>query len=125
VAAEGERIRQECPELLALPHVEDITGRYGLAEFIDFLGTCHGILACSTGPLHIGAALGKYALGLFPPLKPMHPGRWAPLGTHAANLVMERACKLCKRGGDCICLADILPSGVTQLIEAWEERLWE
>ncbi len=125
VTAEKEAMRAECPELFELPHVEDISGTQSLPEFIDFIGTCHGILACSTGPLHIASALGKYALGLFPPLRPMHPGRWAPLGTHAAHLVIERACKLCKREGACICLQDIQPAAAIQIIEAWEGNVWK
>lgn len=58
----------------------DATGRFSLSEFIAFLGHVEGIVACSTGPLHIVAALGKRAVGLYVNKRPMHPGRWSPLG---------------------------------------------
>ena len=58
----------------------DVTGKFSLAELIQFMGQCQGIVACSTGPLHIGAALGITTIGLFSPRRPIYPGRWAPIG---------------------------------------------
>lgn len=64
-------------------HVTDITGRLTLDELIGFIRTADGLIAASTGPLHIAAALGKPVLGLFSDRRPIHPGRWAPLGEEA------------------------------------------
>lgn len=62
-----------------------------LKQFISFIAAADGLIAASTGPLHIAAALGKVALGIYPPIKPMHPpGRWAPLGKNASYLVLEK-----------------------------------
>jgi heptosyltransferase III len=88
--------------------VTDITGKMSLTEFIAFIKQCDGLVASGTGPLHIAAALGKDALGLFPPIRPVHPGRWAPLGPNANYFVLDKQCDTCK--GDknaCICIKDV------------------
>lgn len=62
--------------------VTDITGLMDLTQFISFINHCDGLVANSTGPLHIAAVLGKHAFGIYPSQRPMHPGRWAPIGKH-------------------------------------------
>ncbi len=69
------------------PHAHDVTGRLTLAELIAVLAAADGAIACSTGPLHVAAALGTPTLGLYPRTPPMHPGRWSPLGERAETLV--------------------------------------
>lgn len=61
-------------------HVHDLTGMLTLAELISLISSCDSLVAASTGPLHLSAALGKKAIGLFTPKRPMHPGRWGPAG---------------------------------------------
>src|SRR5580704_4232713 len=39
--------------------VTDLTGKMNLSQFISFIDHCDGLVANSTGPLHIGAALNK------------------------------------------------------------------
>jgi ADP-heptose:LPS heptosyltransferase len=64
-------------------HVVDMTGKMTLPQFIAFIFRADGLLASGTGPLHLAAAAGINTLGLFPSLRPIHPGRWAPLGKRA------------------------------------------
>jgi ADP-heptose:LPS heptosyltransferase len=111
-AAEGDAIRQSCPELLQHANVHDFTGKLSLAQLITLIGKSSGLVACSTGPLHIAAALGKPAIGIYPPMRPIHPGRWAPVGTHAEVLVLNKNCQACKRSGSCACIAAIRPDSV-------------
>lgn len=87
-----EKERSELqPILNALgTRVKDISGKMDLAQFMAFIAHCDGLVACSTGPLHIAAAMGKDAIGLYPPERPTHPGRWAPLGTRVQVLVAKR-----------------------------------
>lgn len=80
---EGEKIGAECEAIFKLPSIKNACGKFSLKEFIHFIGCADGLLACSTGPLHIAAASGVHALGLYPITRPMHGGRWAPLGTKA------------------------------------------
>ncbi|GAC1658425.1 MAG: glycosyltransferase family 9 protein [Gemmatimonadaceae bacterium] len=71
----------------ALPvHVVDIAGRLTLDQLIAFLARADGLIAASTGPLHLAAAVGINALGLFSSVRPVDPGRWAPLGPLATYL---------------------------------------
>ena len=70
--------------------VTDITGLMSLGQFISFINHCDGLVANSTGPLHITAVLGKKAFGIYPSVRPMHPGRWAPLGKHVYIFEMDK-----------------------------------
>lgn len=73
--------------LKTLPQqVVDLTGQMTLDEFIAFIAKADGLLASGTGPLHLASALGVHALGLFPSRRPIHPGRWAPIGPKAEYL---------------------------------------
>ncbi|MDQ2862550.1 MAG: glycosyltransferase family 9 protein, partial [Bacteroidota bacterium] len=63
--------------------VTDITGKMNLSQFISFIDQCDGLVASGTGPIHIASALGKDAFGIFPPIRPVHPGRWKPIGKRA------------------------------------------
>jgi len=72
------------------PDVCDITGIMNLDEFISFIAHADGLLAASTGPLHIAAALGKNAFGLFAPIRPIFPQRWAPIGKNIHVFVSKR-----------------------------------
>jgi heptosyltransferase III len=85
--AEGELIRKQFA--FDLPHMVDVTGKMTLGEFIAFISGCDALVAASTGPLHLAAALGIKAIGLYSPQRPIHPGRWAPVGSHAEIFVAE------------------------------------
>ena len=93
--------------------VTDITGKMPLAQFISFISKADGLVAASTGPLHIAAALGKVAVGLYAPMRPIHPGRWAPLGQRAGYLVLDTPCEKCRHDNRCQCIESIKPADVT------------
>jgi heptosyltransferase III len=100
--------------------VTDLTGKLTLSELISFIAACDGLIAASTGPLHIAAALGKHALGLYAPMKPIYPKRWAPLGKNADYLVFEKeGCTDCKRSADCTCIRSIKPEDVLEKLVNW------
>lgn len=81
---EGAAIRGKIP---THRNIFDVTGQMDLRAFIAFLQKMDGIVACSTGPLHIAASLGVKAIGLYPTQRPMHPGRWRPIGENVTVLV--------------------------------------
>jgi len=91
------------------PNAVDLTGKMSLDEMIGFIAKADGLLAASTGPLHIAAALGKHAIGLFPPMRPIHPRRWSPLGKRATYFVKDKACSDCKTKRNCACMESITP----------------
>lgn len=105
---EGAMVRDA---LLSTPreNTVDLTGKLSLADYIAFIDHCDGLVAASTGPLHIAAALGKHALGLYPPIRPMHPGRWACIGKNAKVFVTDRQCDECRKTQDCRCMRMIEP----------------
>ena len=97
--------------------IDDVTAQFTLEEFISLISYSDGLVAASTGPLHIAAALGKKAVGLYAPMRPIHPGRWEPLGKNARTLVVNKKCNKCKNTGDCQCIRDIKPGQVVAGIE--------
>jgi ADP-heptose:LPS heptosyltransferase len=73
-----------------LPHVHNLTGKMSLDELIAFIGAADVLVAASTGPLHIAAACGIQAIGLYADRRPIHPGRWAPLGPKAVAITYDK-----------------------------------
>ncbi|UOR05332.1 glycosyltransferase family 9 protein [Hymenobacter aerilatus] len=100
----------------------DLTGQLSLPQFIAFIAAADGLVAGSTGPLHLAAALGRHALGLYPPIRPMHPGRWAPLGARAEYLVLDRPnCADCRhQPAACTCIKALLPLQVMGRVVEWQ-----
>jgi len=92
--------------------VVDITGKLLLSEFITFLSGANAIVAASTGPLHIAAALGTLAIGIYPPIRPMHPGRWSPIGKNTKVFVTDEECRQCRKTKDCKCIRSIKPEDI-------------
>lgn len=105
--AEGDLIRKEKPELLDHPNVTDLTGKLNLEELTSFISQADGLLACSTGVLHLAASLGIYALGLYSPMRPIHPGRWMPVGSKAKYLALKKECNDCRKSVKCACIEAI------------------
>lgn len=107
---EGKLLKKDI--LDKYPKVVDMTGKLSLKELISFIKKTDGLIAASTGPLHIAAALGKVALGIYPPIRPMHPGRWAPIGPKASYVVESGECSKCRNETSCECMENIQPVAV-------------
>ena len=90
--------------------VTDLTGKMDLAQFISFINQCDGLIACSTGPVHLAAALGIDTYGLYSKHRPIHTGRWGPIGKHV--FIIESEVK--KYMGD---MNDVQPETVKQVID--------
>jgi ADP-heptose:LPS heptosyltransferase len=96
--------------------VHDATGKMLLPQFISFLSKVNGIVAASTGPLHIAAALGICTVGLYPPIRPMHAGRWAPIGKKVKVFAVNKKCSECRVIQDCKCMKAIEPEQVAEYL---------
>jgi len=94
----------------------DLTGKFSLHELISFIHQADGLVAASTGPLHLAAAMDKLVVGIYPPIRPMHPSRWAPVGKNAHYLVVNRKCDDCRKTGPCHCMAEIEPEQVKEIL---------
>ena len=119
-AAEGEELAPWLQQNAAFL-TADLTGQLSLPQFIAFIAATDGLVAGSTGPLHLAAALGRHALGLYPSIRPMHPGRWAPLGPHAEFMVFDKPnCDDCRRQpAACTCIRAIEAVAVAARVAAW------
>lgn len=116
---ECEKIEKEI-----MPHCPgaiNLAGRCDLNEFVKLIAHCDGLIANSTGPLHIAAALGIHALGLFPVTKGMDIKRWAPIGVKAEVITADPNCKntLCVEKQDCFCMESITVDQVKNKIMNW------
>ncbi|HNY01024.1 MAG TPA: glycosyltransferase family 9 protein [Bacteroidales bacterium] len=98
--------------------VEDLTGKLTLTELISLIASSDALVAASTGPLHIAAMLGIKTIGLYAPMRPIFPTRWAPLGRNATALVIEKNCHECRKSMDCTCIRSITPETVVSELGA-------
>ena len=117
-AEERERLR---PWLTRVSRdVVDLTGQLSLAELIALYARIDGVVAASTGPLHVAAGAGAHALGLFPPTPPIHAGRWAPVGPRAEWLTAPAVCAAHAGGSaTCECMRAIPVTSVRERVLAW------
>jgi heptosyltransferase-3 len=95
----------------------DITGIFSLPQFTAFINQADYLVAASTGPLHIASSLGIGAIGIYPPIRPMHPGRWQPIGKKAQALVINKSCSDCRKNPQsCICINQINAKQVADIM---------
>lgn len=104
---EGELFRNEIP---VHQNCYDSTGKLSLEELIVLIDKSNGLVACSTGPLHISGVLGKTTCGLFSPRKPIHPGRWKALGNDVHIFTYDNNCPTCAKKKTCQCIEKINPN---------------
>lgn len=101
---EGKLFRKEIPKNA---QCHDSTGKLSIDQLIWLIQNAAGLVACSTGPLHIAGFLDIKAIGLFSSRIPIHPGRWRPLGPHSKALVFDPECETCKAKKECDCISEI------------------
>lgn len=103
------------------PHAMNLAGSFDLDLFLKFIANADGLIANSTGPLHLAAALGIHALGLFPVTKGMDVSRWAPLGNKAEVLMADPHCQntICVEKKDCVCMQSITVEQVKNRVMRW------
>ena len=112
---EGLLFRNEIPKH---PNLLDSTGKLTLDELIVLIDKCKGLVACSTGPLHISGILGKKTCGLFSPRKPIHPGRWKALGKDVHIFTYDNNCPVCSKKKECNCIEKIQPDLILKTLIA-------
>ena len=110
---EGQHFREAIP---AHKNCLDSTGKLTLSQLIRLLSLSQHLVACSTGPLHLAAIQGIHAIGLFSSRRPIHPGRWRPLGQKSDVMVFDEQCPVCQQGEPCHCIEQIPVERVLQAI---------
>ena len=98
--------------------VVNLCGGIGLGQFIALIKQVDVLVANATGPVHMSAALQTNTVALYQPMKPIHPGRWAPLGKKVKVFVGRQECKGCKKTvAICACMQAIQPIAVQQYLQ--------
>jgi heptosyltransferase III len=120
--SEKESIVKEYPEIFQLPNVIDVTGRFSLSEFICFIKSSDGLIAASTGPLHISSALGNNTIGFYPAIRPLHATRWAAVGKKTIIKTLDKDCNDCRNTKDCACIKSITVIDVLQEVLNWKKN---
>lgn len=98
--------------------VQNMCGKLTLSEFATFIAESHALVAAGTGPLHLSAAIGTLTIGIFPPIKPVFPQRWAPVGFKAHYVVHQKPnCIDChKKPLTCVCINLVTPTNVMDML---------
>lgn len=97
--AEGKSFRSHLPKKEG---IFDLSGKMNLSEFIIFIQRVDHLVACSTGPLHIAAISGVHAIGLYMDERPIHPGRWKPIGKNVDVIAQKCICEKPKSEMRCL-----------------------
>jgi lipopolysaccharide heptosyltransferase II len=86
-----------CGKVKTSDRVKNLAGKFNLDELIFIIGKSTMFISNSTGPMHIAAALGKYAIGFYPKIVSCSKERWGPYTNK--KLVYEPGidCNNCKR----------------------------
>lgn len=107
-------------------NVTDLVGKLTLTQFVRFITRCDGMVAGSTGSLHLAAALGIHTLGLFQS-RQTDIRRWHPLGRSTAIIHSNVRCLGERKAGagkprlPCPCIVAIEPESVARRVLSWFE----
>ncbi|CAG0930006.1 heptosyltransferase III [Planctomycetaceae bacterium] len=91
------------------PRAIPLAGVLSLPELAALYARATVVVANSTGPLHLAAALGTPVVGIYPQLTPMSPARWGPYTERKRVLVPDAPvdCRMCRKGERCVCIESI------------------
>ena len=70
--------KELCQSLVVNRTTKNFAGRYNLSELTALIDYCDLMIANSTGPIHIAAALGKNVIGFYPKFTAASAKRWGP-----------------------------------------------
>ena len=77
-------------------NIHSLVGRLTLKELIAMLRRADLVVANSTGPLHLAAAVGTRVIGFYPPFAAANARRWGPYGQqHHVFIPLVATCKKC------------------------------
>jgi ADP-heptose:LPS heptosyltransferase len=102
------------------PRIVNLVGKINMEDLITVIAHCDGLVAGSTGPLHLAAALGIHALGIYRADK-KYIRRWESVGWKAEVLAQSTSCPKCPNGDPCKCIYAIKPEYVKARILDWFE----
>ncbi len=86
-----------CEELSINNRTINFAGYLKLDELIALINKSDILIANSTGPIHIAAALGKHVIGFYPKIKACSPTRWGPFTDKKSIFTPTIDCDNCTR----------------------------
>lgn len=92
----GSKTEKElCQSLVVSNNVINVAGKFNLRDLIALIDQSDLLIANSTGPIHIAAALGKNVIGFYPKVVTCAPKRWGPYTNKKTIFSPTIDCKEC------------------------------
>ena len=95
----------------------NVMGEDSLAHYIQRIANAAGLVASSTGPLHIAAGMGRSCVGIYAPKPLIDQQRWGAIGPASTNLQLPGPCDNVCSNHDCACMRAIRPEQVWQALQ--------
>ena len=89
--------KELCQSLVVDKSIINLAGKYNLSELIALINQCKVMIANSTGPIHIAAALGKNVIGFYPKFAAVSAKRWGPYTNKKNIFTPDIDCTNCTR----------------------------
>lgn len=93
----SEKEKTLCERLCVSANVKNFAGFVDLKGLIGLISKSNLLLANSTGPIHIAAAVNTYAIGFYPKIRTCAPERWSPYTAKKTIFVPPIKCTNCTR----------------------------
>lgn len=93
----SEKEKAVCKELEIGENVINLAGEFNLKELMALISISDVLIANSTGPIHLAAAMDKFTVGFYPKIKSCSKERWGPYTEKKAVFTPELDCGDCSR----------------------------
>lgn len=90
--------KELCKEMTVNNTAVNTAGKFGLKDLTAVINECSILIANSTGPIHIAAAMDKYVVGFYPKITACSPERWGPYTEKKVVFQPEIECGNCSAG---------------------------
>lgn len=102
--------------------IRQIAGQTDVRSLAAVLSLASVVVANSTGPLHLAAAVGTKVVGLYPSKRVMSPVRWGPLGDGHVVIQPDMPGCTCP-AGNCRCMETISAEKVVSAVSSVLEQV--
>ncbi len=93
----SEAEKELCESLTVSKNVLNFSGKFNLTELVALISQSDLLIANSTGPIHLAAALNKYTVGFYPKFNECSAKRWGPYTSKRFIFEPELDCNNCNR----------------------------
>ena len=92
-----ESEKKLCDMLTINENIKNAAGKFNLLELTALINKSDAMIANSTGPIHIAAALDKYVIGFYPKIPACNETRWGPYTKKKRIFEPTIECENCTR----------------------------